>query len=81
MKRAANAKAWALGHGQRNGFHIRRVVWGLTMAIAERRFGESIRAAVIMVGSPRKGEAPSKPMPARGAAVTTEQAATIDQAR
>lgn len=63
MKHAANAKAWALGCGQRNGFHVRKVVWGLTMARAERRFGESIRAATITVGPARKGEQPPKPRP------------------
>lgn len=49
MRRAANSKAWALGQQQRNGFHVRRVVWGKLMARAERRKGEEIRAARIEV--------------------------------
>lgn len=53
MKRAANAKAWAIGRQQHNGFHVRRIVWGLLMAKEERRDGEEIRAAVIHVG-PRR---------------------------
>ena len=54
MKHAANAKAWALGKQQRNGFHVRRVVWGRLMARMERRKGEEIRAAIILVGEERK---------------------------
>lgn len=54
FRRAANAAVWALGRPQRNGFHVRRVVWGLTLARAERREGEEIRAAVIEVGPTRK---------------------------
>jgi hypothetical protein len=49
MKHAANSSAWALGRQQRNGFHVRRVVWGLLMAQSERRDDEEIRAAAIMV--------------------------------
>lgn len=48
---AANATAWALGHQQGNGFHVRKVVWGLLMARAEKREGEEIRAAMISVES------------------------------
>lgn len=54
MRRAANAKAWALGKQQGNGFQVRRVVWGLTMASMEKRPGEEIRSAVILVGGKRK---------------------------
>jgi hypothetical protein len=54
LKHAANCKAWALGRQQRNGFNVRRVVWGLLMARAERRDGEEIRAAIIMVGGKRR---------------------------
>jgi hypothetical protein len=50
MKRASNAQAWALGTQQRNGFNVRRVVWGKLMAREERRTGEEIRKAVICVG-------------------------------
>lgn len=46
---ARNYQAWALGTPQRNGFDVRRVVWGLTMARAERRPGEQIRRAIILV--------------------------------
>lgn len=49
MKHAANHTAWAIGRKQRNGFHVRRVVWGLLMAQAERRSDEEIRAASIMI--------------------------------
>jgi hypothetical protein len=49
MKRAANCKAWAIGEQRRNGFHVRRVVWGLLMAQHEKRDGEQIRAALIAV--------------------------------
>lgn len=49
MKHAANYKAWAIGTQQRNGFRVRRVVWGKLMASYERRDGEEIRAAVILV--------------------------------
>ncbi len=53
LKHAANAKAWAIGNQQSNGFQVRKVVWGLLMARAERREGEQIRRAVIMVGPKR----------------------------
>jgi hypothetical protein len=48
-KRAANAKAWALGHQQANGFHIRKVVWGLLMANMEKRIDEEIRAVLLLI--------------------------------
>jgi|RhiMethySRZTD1v2_1073278.scaffolds.fasta_scaffold16753_12 hypothetical protein len=46
---AANAKAWAIGARVRNGFRVRRVVWGLLMAVSEKRPGEEIRACRLMV--------------------------------
>ena len=49
LKRAANAKAWALGNQMANGFHIRRIVWGLMMANAEKRIDEEIRAVLLVV--------------------------------
>lgn len=49
MKHAANHTAWAIGRQQRNGFHVRRVVWGLVLAREERRYDEEIRAASIMI--------------------------------
>lgn len=58
--RAANAMAWVLGHQQGNGFYVRRVVWGLLMAQAEKREGEEIRAAIISVET--KGKRKTKNM-------------------
>lgn len=49
MKHAANHSAWALGEMRRNGFHVRKVVWGLLLAQHEKREGEEIRAASILV--------------------------------
>jgi hypothetical protein len=46
---AANSQAWAIGRQVRNGFHVRRVVWGKLLASAERREGETIRRATIRV--------------------------------
>lgn len=53
MKHAANCKAWALGVQQRNGFRVRRIVWGLALAREEVREGEEIRKAAICVDGPR----------------------------
>ena len=45
-----NAKAWAIGQRTKNGrFHVRRVVWGRLLARAEKRDGETIEAARILV--------------------------------
>lgn len=49
MKPAANSSAWAIGEQRKNGFHVRRVVWGLLLAQAEMREGEQVRAATVMV--------------------------------
>jgi hypothetical protein len=49
MKSARNGSAWAIGEQRRNGFYVRRVVWGLLMAQSERREGEEVRAAFIQV--------------------------------
>jgi hypothetical protein len=50
VKPAANCGAWAIGEQtKRHGFYVRRVVWGLLMAVAECREGEQIRAAIILV--------------------------------
>jgi hypothetical protein len=54
LRHARNAKAWALGEQKSNGFHVRRVVWGLLMASMEKRPGEEIRKAVILVGGKRR---------------------------
>lgn len=48
-KRAANARAYAIGSPQRNGFHVRRIVWGRLMATAERRSGEQIKRAILWI--------------------------------
>ena len=49
MKHARNASAWAIGQQTKTGFHVRRVVWGLFLACEEKRDGEEIRVAWIMV--------------------------------
>jgi hypothetical protein len=60
LMHAANATAWALGQQRCNGFYVRKVVWGLLMAKAEKREGEEIRAAMISVES--KGKRKTKLM-------------------
>lgn len=51
MKQATNAKAWAIGAPMKNGFRVRRVVWGKVLAREERRPGEQIRKATICIGA------------------------------
>jgi hypothetical protein len=47
---AANThNAYAIGKQQRNGFHVRRVVFGHLMAKSEKREGEQMRRCKIMV--------------------------------
>ena len=53
MRFAANARAYAIGQYQTNGFRIRRVVWGRTLANAERRPDEKIVRAIVMVDCSR----------------------------
>lgn len=53
-RQARNARAYAVGRQMPNGFHVRRIVWGKLMAQYERRVGESIRRAVILVEPERK---------------------------
>jgi hypothetical protein len=48
-KRARNSRAYAIGEDRRNGFHIRRVVWGRLMANYECRKGERIKRAIIWI--------------------------------
>jgi len=48
---AANYEAWALGIQRKTGFHVRRIVWGRVLARAEKREGEEIRHAKIIVSS------------------------------
>lgn len=64
FRRAANTKAWAIGKQMGNGFHIRRIVWGLLMANAEKRIDEEIRAAVVMIeGTHKKRSNPLRDLP------------------
>jgi hypothetical protein len=49
MRPAHNSSAWALGRKQRYGFHVRRIVWGMALALEERREDEEIRAATILI--------------------------------
>lgn len=56
-KRPANSDAWAIGEQQKNGFHVRRIVWGLLMAQAEMRNGEQIRKAMLAVEAKHKPRA------------------------
>lgn len=66
-KHAANGTSWAIGRKQRNGFHVRKVVWGLLMANAECRDDEEIRAASIMVEAHFKRRSkPKLPLPPDG---------------
>ena len=47
---AANWQVWAIGqYGKRGRFQVRRVVWGRLLARAEKRPGEKIVKAAIMV--------------------------------
>jgi hypothetical protein len=45
---AANCACWGIGTMQVNGFRVRRIVWGLLLAQAEKREGEQIRACTIL---------------------------------
>lgn len=47
--KTANYRAWVVGKQRRDGFHIRRVLWGRALARAECRPGEEIRRAVVIV--------------------------------
>lgn len=46
---AANSSCWAIGTPRANGFHVRKIVWGLLLAQTEKRDGEEVRAATILV--------------------------------
>ena len=48
-KHASNSRAYAIGEQRRNGFHIRRIVWGWLMAKSEKRTGESIKRAIVWI--------------------------------
>lgn len=60
-RHARNAYAYALGRQERGGFKVRRVVWGRLMARAERREGEEIRRAFVMVESVAPGRRRARP--------------------
>ena len=44
-----NAYAWAVGSYSKGAFTVRRIVWGRLLARAERRDGEQIVQAFIVV--------------------------------
>ena len=47
---APNESAWAIGRqGKGTRFHIRRVVWGRLLAREEKRDGEKIKRAIILI--------------------------------
>ena len=52
-RHAANAKAWALGYHSKTGFRCRRIVWGRALAREEKRPGENIRRATILITRPK----------------------------
>ena len=54
MKQSRNGRAYALGRQERNGFHVRRIVWGRLAATYERRLGEEIRRAIVLVERGKK---------------------------
>jgi hypothetical protein len=49
----ANRDAWAIGTPRRNGFQVRRIVWGRALARIEKRDGEQIRRARLLVRQAR----------------------------
>lgn len=50
FERATNGSAWAIGADKPNDrFAVRRVVWGRLLARAEKRPGETIRKALVLV--------------------------------
>jgi hypothetical protein len=48
-KIARNGSAYAIGRCDKQGFHVRRVVWGRLLAREEKRDGETVRKAAIFV--------------------------------
>ncbi len=55
-RNAANRDAWAIGQSCAQGFSVRRIVWGRLMAQCEKREGEQIRRARILVKRMKKPE-------------------------
>lgn len=62
-KRAANAKAWAIGNEVANGFHVRKIVWGLLAAQYEKRIDEQIRECLLMVEAQHRKRSAERPPP------------------
>lgn len=56
FRQAQNAKAYVIGRQKSNGFHVIKVVWGLTLAREERRnyLDAEIRNATILVSNKRR---------------------------
>jgi hypothetical protein len=48
-KRPINFECWALCSKQGKRWHVRRIVWGREMARAEKREGETIKRAAILL--------------------------------
>jgi hypothetical protein len=48
-KRPINFECWALCSRQGKRWHVRRIVWGREMARAEKRDGETIKRAAILL--------------------------------
>jgi hypothetical protein len=48
-KRPLNTACWALCSKQGKRWHVRRIVWGRLMAREEKRDGEVIRRAAILL--------------------------------
>jgi hypothetical protein len=46
---ARNAMAWAVGEERGGRFFVRRIVWGRLLAREEKRPGETIRAARVLL--------------------------------
>ena len=51
-RRAYNASCYAIGEYGRRGFLVRRIVWGRLLAREEKRVGETIMRAVILIDDP-----------------------------
>ena len=49
IKRPINAACWVLCSKQGQRWHVRRVVWGRLLARAEKRPGEVIKRAMILL--------------------------------
>ena len=49
FKRPINSAAWALCSRRGKRWHVRRVVWGRLLAREEKREGELIKRAVILL--------------------------------